>query len=315
VSKASEPATNAEPEAVREMVITRVIDAPRERVWQAWTDEKQRAKWWGPNGFSTTTHEYSLKPGGVWRHTMRGPDGAEYPNESVFDEIVPPERLVYLHGGRQRDSEKAAVSFRTTVTFKAVGNKTEVTLRSIFPSKAERDRVVKEFGALEGGKQHLGKLAAHLELGDSQGGDWVFTRVLAVPRAKVFAMWTDAKRLAKWWGPNGFTNPRCEIDARPGGKVAIDMRAPDGKTEPMTGTVKEVVANERFVFTASVPDSDGKPIELLHLVTFVENGGKTILTVRSRVVRVEPAALKLLNGMNEGWTQSLDRLEASVAMG
>jgi len=246
---------------------------------------------------------------------MRGPDGVEYPNESVFDEIVPPERLVYQHGGKQQDSAKAAVSFRTTVTFKAVGNKTEVTLRSVFPSKAERDRVVKEFGALEGGKQHLGKLAAHLELGDSQGGDWVFQRILPAPRAKVFAAWSDPKLLAKWWGPNGFTNPRCEIDARPGGKVTIDMRSPDGTTEKMTGTVKEVVAPERLVFTASVPDPDGKPIELLHLITFTESGGKTILTVRSRVLRVEPAALQLLNGMNQGWSESLDRLEASVAKG
>jgi uncharacterized protein YndB with AHSA1/START domain len=312
VSKASEPAKNAEPEAVREMVITRLIDAPRERVWQAWTDEKQRAKWWGPNGFSTTTHEYQLKPGGVWRHTMRGPDGVEYPNKSTFDEIVPPERLVYRHGGGRKDGEGAGASFVTTVTFKAVGNKTEVTLRGVFPSKAERDRVVKEFGAIEGGRQTLGRLAALVERGEGEGGEWIFTRLLPAPRTKVFAMWTDPKLLAKWWGPNGFTNPRCEFDARPGGKVAIDMRAPDGSVEHMTGTVKECVAPQRLVFTAAVPDPDGRPIELLHLVTFTESDGKTLVTVRSRVLRVETAALKLLNGMNQGWSESLDRLEASL---
>jgi uncharacterized protein YndB with AHSA1/START domain len=312
VSKASEPAKNPEPESVREMVITRVIDAPRERVWEAWIDEKQRARWWGPNGFSTTTHEYSLKPGGVWHHTMRGPDGAEYPNKSIFEEVVPPERLVYAHGGGRKDAETLGARFRTTVTFKALGNKTEVTLRSVFPSQADRDRVVKEFGAIEGGKQTLGRLAAHLERGESEAGEWVFQRVLPAPRARVFAAWTDAKLLAKWWGPNGFTSPRCEIDARPGGKIAIDMRAPDGTTEAMTGTVREVVAPERLVFISSVPDPDGKPIEILNLVTFVESGGKTTLTLRSRVHRIEPAALKLLNGMNEGWSQSLDRLEASL---
>jgi uncharacterized protein YndB with AHSA1/START domain len=315
MSKASEKTTQkaTEPESVREMVITRLIDAPRERVWQAWTDAKQRALWWGPNGFSTTTSEYSLKPGGVWRHTMKGPDGVVYPNKSVFEEIVPNEKLVYIHGGETEG--KDAVSFRATVTFKAVGNKTELTMRSVFPSKAERDRVVREFGALEGGKQHLQKLAACVELGDSQPGEFIFRRELPVARAKAFAAWTDAKLLAKWWGPKGFTAPRCEVDAKPGGTIHVDMRAPDGSVEAMRGSFREVVAPERLVFDTSVPDPDGKPIDVLIVVAFTESGGKTTVTVRARVLRVEPSAAKLLNGMNQGWDESLDRLAASVATG
>lgn len=315
MSKATEKTTPkpAEPEAAREMVITRLIDAPRERVWQAWTDPKQRDLWWGPNGFSTTTHECSFKPGGVWRHTMRGPDGVEYPNESTFLEIVPQERIVYVHGGRKEGLQE--VSFHSTITFKAVGNKTELTLRSVFPSKAERDRVVKEFGALEGGKQHLQKLATWVELGGSQPGEFIFRRELPVARAKAFAAWTDAKLLAKWWGPNGFTAPRCEVDARPGGRIHVDMRAPDGSVEAMRGSFREVVAPERLVFDTSVPDPNGKPIDVLILVDFVESGGKTTVVVRARVQRVDPSAMNLLNGMNQGWDESLDRLAASVAAG
>jgi uncharacterized protein YndB with AHSA1/START domain len=315
MSKATEKTTKeaTEPESAREMVITRLIDAPRERVWQAWTDPKQIALWWGPNGFSTTTHEHSLKPGGVWRHTMRGPDGVEYPNQSVFQEIVPPERLVYTHGGGTEGKE--GVSFRATITFKAVGNKTELTMRSVFPSKEARERVVRDYGALEGGRQHLQKLAAWVEIGGSQPGEFVFRRELPVARAKAFAAWTDAKQLAKWWGPNGFTAPRCEVDAKPGGKIHVDMRAPDGSVEAMRGSFREVVAPERLVFDTSVPDPNGNPIEVLILVAFVESGGKTTMTVRGRVLRIDPSAAKLLNGMNQGWEETLDRFVASVATG
>jgi uncharacterized protein YndB with AHSA1/START domain len=82
----------------REIIITRTFDAPRERVWEAWTDPKQVIKWWGPNGFTNTLFEMDVKPGGVWRHMMHGPDGTDYPNKVVYIEVVKPERLVYSHG-------------------------------------------------------------------------------------------------------------------------------------------------------------------------------------------------------------------------
>jgi uncharacterized protein YndB with AHSA1/START domain len=143
----------------REIVISRVFDAPRELVWKAWTDSAQVAQWWGPNGFSTTIHEMDVRPGGVWRFVMHGPDGVDYKNRIVFREVVPPNRLVYTHDD---DGEGAIGEFLATVAFVDVGGKTEVTMRSLFPSKAERDRVVEEHGAIEGGKQHLARLAEYL---------------------------------------------------------------------------------------------------------------------------------------------------------
>src|SRR5271170_6970154 len=85
--------------ADREIVISRVFDAPRELVWQAWTDPKQVVRWWGPNGFTTTIEVMDVRPGGVWKHVMLGPDGTNYPNESLFQEVVSPERIVFAHGG------------------------------------------------------------------------------------------------------------------------------------------------------------------------------------------------------------------------
>jgi len=88
----------------------------------------------------------------------------------------------------------------------------------------------------------------------------VITRVFDAPRELVFKAWTDAKHLAQWWGPKGFTNPICEVDARPGGNLRIVMRAPDGAEHPMTGVFREVTAPERLVFTSAAVDRDGKPL-------------------------------------------------------
>jgi uncharacterized protein YndB with AHSA1/START domain len=146
-------------DADREIVISRVFDAPRDVVFSAWTDPAHVAQWWGPNGFSTTIHEMEVRPGGAWRFIMHGPDGVDYKNRIVFREVTPPGRLVYAHDD---DGEGASAEFLTTVTFVDVGGKTEVTMRSRFASKAERDRVVEEFGAIEGGKQTLARLAEYL---------------------------------------------------------------------------------------------------------------------------------------------------------
>jgi uncharacterized protein YndB with AHSA1/START domain len=147
--------------ADREIVISREFSTPRELVWAAWTDPKQVVKWWGPRGFTMTIEEMDVRPGGVWRHVMHGPDGANYPNKSVFKEVVKPERIVYSHGGGREGGPGA--HFVATWTFETVATgKTRVTMRSVFASAKNRDFVVREFGAIEGGKQTLERLAEHL---------------------------------------------------------------------------------------------------------------------------------------------------------
>jgi uncharacterized protein YndB with AHSA1/START domain len=141
----------------RAIITTRVFDAPRELVWSAWTDPNHLAQWWGPNGFTTTTSAYDLRPGGTWRFVMHGPDGRDYQNLVTFDEIVKPERLVYRHG-----DDVEPVQFRTTVTFEDLGGKTRLTLRAQFPTADARDRVVKEYGAAEGAVQTIERLANYL---------------------------------------------------------------------------------------------------------------------------------------------------------
>jgi len=143
-----------------ELKISRLYDAPLQAVWDAWTDPKQAAHWWGPRGFTTTTHSKDLKPGGHWHYTMHGPDGTDYPNKSIFEEVVKPERLVFSHtGGKKHD---AGAPFVATWTFEDVGGKTRVTGRMVFPTAAHRDHVVKVYGAIEGAKQNFDRLGEYL---------------------------------------------------------------------------------------------------------------------------------------------------------
>jgi len=136
--------------ADREIVARRVFDAPRELVFKMWTDPQHVAKWWGPKGFTNTIHEMDVRPGGVWQFVMHGPDGVDYKNKNVFIEVVKPERLVYDH--------VTGPQFHVTVTFAEQGNKTELTVRMLFESATQRDKVAKEFGAIEGLNQTLERL-------------------------------------------------------------------------------------------------------------------------------------------------------------
>jgi uncharacterized protein YndB with AHSA1/START domain len=146
--------------SAREIVLSRVVDAPRELVWKVWTEPEHVSKWWGPNGFTTTIDQMDVRPGGVWKHTMHGPDGTDYPNKSIFVEVVKPERIVFSHGGGTPG--KGGANFRATWTFEDEGGKTRVTMRAVFETPEDRDRVIREYGAVEGGKQTLSRLAEYV---------------------------------------------------------------------------------------------------------------------------------------------------------
>ena len=141
----------------------------------------------------------------------------------------------------------------------------------------------------------------------------VMRRLIEAPRDAVWKAWTDRDQMQRWWGPEGFTNPVCEMNVRPGGAIRIDMRAPDGTVYPMTGAFREIARPERLVFTSAALDKAGKPLfEVLNTVTFAERGGKTTLTLRARVSKATAEAAPYLEGMDEGWSQTLDRLGAHV---
>ncbi|HYF64701.1 MAG TPA: SRPBCC family protein [Herpetosiphonaceae bacterium] len=151
--------TLTETTADREIIISRLINAPRERVFAAWTDPQQVGHWWGPQGFTTTTTSMDVRPGGRWSYVMHGPDGTDYANLIVYSEVEAPARLVYAHGsGEDNDPGQ----FQTTVTFEDVDGTTRLTMRSLFATAEARDYVVREFGAIEAGNSTLDQLEAYL---------------------------------------------------------------------------------------------------------------------------------------------------------
>jgi uncharacterized protein YndB with AHSA1/START domain len=139
----------------REIVIKRTLNAPRELVYKVWTEAEHIAKWWGPRAFTTTNKEMAVKVGGVWRFNMHGM-GMDFPNKVVYTKVEKNERLEYSHGDDEREH------FKVIVTFDDNNGKTDLTMRSIFPTVAERDAVVKEYGAIEGGNQTIDRLEEYL---------------------------------------------------------------------------------------------------------------------------------------------------------
>lgn len=144
--------------------------------------------------------------------------------------------------------------------------------------------------------------------------DLTLTRTLNAPRDVVFKAWVDPVEFAKWWSPKGFTNDVRTLDARPNGIIDMDMIGPDGVPFLMGGTFHEIVPPEKVVFTTRAfrkPSGDWD-LEVLNTVTFVEENGKTILTLDVKVTKSTPELAGPLSGMDEGWNQSLDKLEAAV---
>jgi uncharacterized protein YndB with AHSA1/START domain len=311
----------AEPEADREIVVTRLIDAPVERVWRAWTDNDEIVKWWGPHGFTDESEHREFKPGGHWRHTMIGPDGTRFGNYATYKEIEPMKRIVLLNGGSKEDDEQG-MGFRSEITFKAVGGKTELTMRSVMATAAMRERVVKEFKAIEGGQQTLAKLDAHVS------GKFHLSRLVSAPRERVWRAWTDAKELPLWMGPQGSKTVHSDLDFRVGGSYHYALEFA-GVTMWGLTHYKEIVAPERIVYVQQFSDKDRGlaahplaptwPKRMLATILFQDFGPKTLVSLYWEAL--EPTAAERetftqgMAGMNQGWAGTFDRLDALLASG
>lgn len=309
-----------------EIVLSRIVSAPRELVWAAWTNPEHVAQWWGPRGFTTSIKKMDFRVGGVWEHVMTGPDGTNYPNKSTFKEIVPLERITYSHGGGREDGPGA--SFVATWTFEAIAQgKTLVTGRMVFPSKDARDFVVKEFGAIEGGKQHLTKLAEFLPKFGSKQTEFVITRTFDAPRDLVWKVWTEVEHLTQWYGPKECTTPVAKMDFRTGGKFHYCMQTPDGTRMWGRAVYREIVPPERIVWINSFSDENGEitpvpmapdwPKEMLTTATFEEYDGKTLVTLVWTPHNASATEQKTFDdnhsSMTQGWTGSFDRLAVYLA--
>jgi uncharacterized protein YndB with AHSA1/START domain len=141
--------------AGRELIITRMLNAPVELVWEVWTKPEHIKHWWGPTGFTNTIEIMEVKPGGTWELVMHGPDGTDYKNKSIYKEIVKHQRIVFEH--------VSGPKFVATITFTAEGSKTFLEWRMLFETAEQFRQVVKTFKADEGLKQNIVRLESYLE--------------------------------------------------------------------------------------------------------------------------------------------------------
>ncbi len=289
------------------IILTRDFDAPRELVFAMHTRPEHMKRWWGPRYITLSVCEIDLRPGGAWRYVFAKSGGPAMTFKGEYQEVAPPERLVYtfIFDVEQIRDHPALV----TLTFEEAAGKTKMTQTVRHDTFVARDGHLHsgmESGAAEG-MDRLEELLATMPR------QLVLRRVFDAPRELVFQAWTERARLERWWGPKGFTNPVCEADARPGGAIRIHMRGPDGNVYPMLGEYREVAPPERLVFTSRAMAANGQPMfEMLNTVTFAERGGKTEMTLEVCALRLTGDAAGPLAGMTQGWTESLERLEAEV---
>lgn len=307
--------------ADREIFAERVLDAPRELVFRAWTDTDHLAQWWGPTGFTTTTRHAEFRPGGQWRFVMHGPDGTDYDNLVTFLEVDPPSRLVYRHGG---ENETAHIQFHVEVGFEdEAGGGTRLTMRMRFASNAARDHVIEQHGALEGLEETMARLRDHAALQDA----FVITRAFDAPLDRVWAAHTEVEHLRQWWSPKGFETFHATLDLRAGGSYHYGMRTAQGQEMWGRFAYREIIPKRRIVFVNSFSDPQGGvtrhfaspdwPLRMLTMITFSAQGGRTTLTLRSAPLEASAAERRVFKdgypSMEGGFGATFDQLAARLA--
>jgi len=300
----------------REIRSTRLLKAPRELVFEAWTRIEHLSKWWGPRGFSMTVKTFEPRPGGRWHFMFHGPDGTDYWNELSFIEIDSPSRIVLRH--------ENAPQFTATVTFAAKGDDTEVVFASRFDSVEEWEGV-KPF-AVPGNRQTLDRMeerVAALRAGTA----FTIERVFDAPRELVWTVWTDEGHLLKWFGPKGVPMTQAAMDFTPGGSFHYCLRAADGSDMWGLWHFREIVAPERIVLLQSFSDASRGltrhpmapvwPLQTLSTTTFREEGGKTRIALEWMPFNATDEEIatfqKSFASMNGGWNGTMDLLDAYLA--
>lgn len=314
-----------------EFRITRVYDAPVAMVWDAWTDPEQVAKWWGPRGFTLTTHSKDLRPGGTWVYTMHGPDGVDWPNKTLYHEVVEPSpsqtgKLVYDHGG----SDDRPPLFRVTAWFTESEGKTTLEMTMTLPTP-EAVVEIRQFIKQANGNSTWDRLAEYLEKESTGKERFVINRSFEAPIDVVFAMWTDPQHVARWLPPMGFEMEFLRADIRAGGSTFYRMSNGADLTMYGRAAYQEVTPPSRLVYTQEFCDAEENlsrhplapvwPATMLTTVTLSSEGESlTRVTVEwepiGDVTPEELAAFVAARaGMTQGWTGSFDKLESLLESG
>ena len=312
--------------AGREIVITRVFDAPRELVWKAWTDPEHLTRWWGPKEFTSPACKIDLRVGGRYHFCMRSPDGHDFWSTGVYREIVEPERIVCTDSFADEEGNQVPAShygmpgdwpeeMLITVTFEEHEGKTRMTLRQTGIPAGEMSEMTEA-----GWSGSFDKLAESLVFDFSMNAttlnmpsdrEILIMRAFDAPRRLVFEAISKPEHVARWWGPRCMTMLSCEMDFRPGGAWRFVSRGPDGNEYGFRGVYREIEPPERIVQTF---EFEGMPGHVsIETMTLEEQDGKTKLTITCLYPSVEDRDGHYNSGMEAGMKESHDRLAELLA--
>lgn len=310
----------AERNSSNEIAITRVYSAPLKRVWDAWVDPDQVAQWWGPRGFTITTHSKDVRTGGSWSYTMHGPDGVNYENKTVFLDVEPYAHMVYDHGG---NDDRPAL-FRVHVTFAELNGKTTMHMRMVLPSPEAADATRAMIKAASGNST-WDRLAEYLDKATLNKERFVINRSFNASVERLYEVWTNPAQFAQWLAPTGATMDFLHTDVTAGGHSFYKMAVGDGA---MYGTVRylELSPPTRVIYTQEFSNADGSvarhpmaptwPERMLTVVEFSAEGPEQTRVTLTWEPYGENTAEEVATfvggraGMTGGWTGSFDSLEA-----
>ena len=303
-----------------EIHLTRIFDAPLALVWDAWTHDAKVGHWWGPRGFSLTTHSKDFRPGGSWHYTMHGPDGKDYPNRTDYLEIEKHVRMVYDHGA----DNDAPPMFRVPVGFEEIDGRSAMDMTMAF-STPEVAANTKKFIKKAGGDATWDRLAEYLAATKSGEDLFVINRSFEAPMEVVYDQWAKPENLSRWLPPTGSNMEFIRADMRVGGESLYRM-AKENVT--MHGRIRylEMQPPHRIVYVQQFCDAQGKsarhplsptwPETMRTTVLFAKEGDDqtritVIWSVEGHATPEERTTFHgAKSGMTQGWTGSFDKLEA-----
>jgi uncharacterized protein YndB with AHSA1/START domain len=302
----------------RTLGTTRIFNAPIETVWKVWSEVDHLNSWWGPRGFTQTTHKHEFKPNGSWSFIMHGPNGVDYPNEMVYGKIDYLKSIEIHHTTQPK--------FTVTATFKAVdANRTQVVFANILDDQKVCDSV-KDF-AIVANQEHQMKFEA--EVGKLTGAivpnEFVLSREFKTDVNTMWKMWTEPSEMSRWYGPKEIKTGHSEMNFYRGGNYHFSMIAEDGLESWGKIYYVDILKNTRLIYVTTFSNSKGEitrhpmapliPAELLTTINFIElDNNRTKVETRWYPINALPEEIKMFNDFHEsfkmGWTGSLDRLES-----
>lgn len=294
---------NNTPVTSPEIVVTKLFSASKEVLMRVWGNPEHLTQWWGPEGFTTTTHEMEFRTGGLWRFTMHGPDGTDYPNLIRY-RLVTPDRIEFDHSPGGGDAD-----FRVEVTFSSVESGTQTDFRMIFPSIAEKDRIVKEFKADEGIHATLGRLDSYATSANGKDIELVIVRRLKAPLDLVWKAITDPDQINQWCAPGGFTIQHHRGELEVGQPWSMAMTMENGYSMEMGGEFTHIISGQRLSFTHRWKNEDGsfKPTTQIDYHLTEKDGMTTLTFVQTGFWSEEARAAHL-----GGWSNTFHNLAVMV---